>query len=53
MKFIFLLKHLIVSIWKNVSPLQAAIISAFLIVIIIILIISIVQVIVPFTYIAI
>ena len=53
MKFISLLKHLVVSIWKNVSPLQAALITAFLVVIIIILIISIVQVIVPFTYIAI
>ncbi len=53
MNFFRLLKHLITSVWRNASPLQAAIITAFLIVIIIILIISVVQVLVPFTYVAI
>tara|TARA_B100000212_G_scaffold342516_1_gene330154 strand:- start:1786 stop:1947 length:162 start_codon:yes stop_codon:yes gene_type:complete len=53
MKFFALLKHLITSVWKNASPVQAALITAFLIVIVIIVIISVVQVLVPFTYIAI
>ncbi len=53
MKFFKLIRHLIISVWGNASPLQAAIITAFLVLLIIILIISVVQVLVPFTYIAI
>ena len=53
MKFLNLLRHLITSVWKNASPRQAALITAFLVILIIILIISVVQVLVPFTYIAI
>jgi hypothetical protein len=53
MNFLRLIKHVLVSSWKNASPAQAALITAILIVIIIILIVSVVQVIVPFTYIAI
>ncbi len=53
MKFFSLLKHLLVSVWKNATPLQAALITAFLILILIFVIISVVQIIVPFTYIAI
>ncbi len=53
LNFIRLLKHIIISIWKNTTPIQAALITAILLAIIVILIISVVQVIVPFTYIAI
>ena len=53
MKFFSLLKHLIVSVWRNATPTQAALITAFILLIIIVLIISVVQVLVPFTYIAI
>ena len=53
MKYLKLLKHLVTSVWSNVTPLQAALITAFLLVITIILIVSVVQVLVPFTYIAI
>ncbi len=53
MKFLSLIKHVVLSVWKNASPLQAAIITAFLLIVIVILIVSVVQVIVPFTYIAI
>ena len=51
--FFKLLKHILVSSWKNATPIQAALITAILLAIILILIISVVQVIVPFTYIAI
>jgi hypothetical protein len=51
--FLRFLKHITVSAWKNATPIQAALITAILIATIIILVISIVQVIVPFTYIAI
>ena len=52
--FLRFLKHIIVSSWKNATPpAQAALITAILLAILIILIISVVQVIVPFTYIAI
>tara|TARA_Y200000002_G_C22542565_1_gene604656 strand:+ start:514 stop:678 length:165 start_codon:yes stop_codon:yes gene_type:complete len=51
--FFRFLKHIIVSSWKNATPIQAALITAILLAIIVILIISVVQVIVPFTYIAI
>ena len=51
--FLKFLKHIIVSAWKNATPTQAALITAILLAILIILIISVVQVIVPFTYIAI
>jgi len=51
--FLRFLKHITVSAWKNATPIQAALITAILLVIIIVLIISVVQVIVPFTYIAI
>jgi hypothetical protein len=47
------LKHIVVSAWKNATPIQAALITAILLAIIVILIVSVVQVIVPFTYIAI
>ena len=53
MKFFSLLRHLINSVWRNASPVQAALITAFILVVLIILIISVVQVLVPFTYIAI
>lgn len=53
MKFLSLIKHLIVSLWRNAPPYQAALISAFLLIILIFLLISVVQVIIPFTYIAI
>ncbi len=53
MKIFILFGHLISSTWKNASPFQAALITAFLLVMIVILIISVVQVLVPFTYIAI
>ncbi len=53
MKILGLLKHLIVSVWRNATPIQAALITAFILLIIIVLIISVVQVLVPFTYIAI
>tara|TARA_B100000965_G_scaffold392027_1_gene401043 strand:- start:52 stop:213 length:162 start_codon:yes stop_codon:yes gene_type:complete len=53
MKIFSLLKHLIVSVWKNATPMQAALITAFILLIIIVLIVSVVQVLVPFTYIAI
>ena len=53
MRFFNLLKHLLISVWKNATPLQAALITAFLILIIIFVVISVVQIIVPFTYIAI
>jgi hypothetical protein len=53
MKFLNLFRHLISSVWKNATPLQAALITAFIIVIVIFVLISIVQVLVPFTYIAI
>ena len=51
--FFRFLKHITVSAWKNASPIQAALITAILLAIVIILIISVVQAIVPFTYIAI
>jgi hypothetical protein len=51
--FFRFLKHIIISSWKNATPLQAALITAILLAIIVILIISVVQVIIPFTYIAI
>ena len=53
LNFFRFLKHILYSAWKNATPIQAALITATLIVIIIILVISVVQVIVPFTYIAI
>ena len=53
LNFFRFLKHIIQSSWKNATPIQAALITAILLAIIIILIISVVQVIVPFTYIAI
>ena len=53
MRFFKLLRHLLISVWKNATPLQAALITAFLLLIIIFVIISVVQIIVPFTYIAI
>jgi len=53
MKFIKFLKHILVSTWRNSTPLQAALITALLITVIIIMIISVVQILVPFTYIAI
>jgi len=51
--FFRLLKHVLFSAWKNATPIQAALITAILLAVIIILIVSVVQVIVPFTYIAI
>ena len=51
--FFRFLKHITASAWKNATPIQAALITAILFAILVILIISIVQVIVPFTYIAI
>jgi len=51
--FFRFLKHIAASAWKNATPIQAALITAILFVIILILIISVVQAIVPFTYIAI
>ena len=51
--FFRFLKHIILSAWKNATPIQAALITAIILTIIVILIISVVQVIVPFTYIAI
>ena len=51
--FFRLLKHIVTSAWRNATPIQAALITAILLAIIVILIISVVQVIVPFTYIAI
>ena len=53
MKIFSLLKHLIGSVWRNATPVQAALITAFILLIVIVLIISVVQVLVPFTYIAI
>ena len=53
MKFFSLIFHIITSTWKNATPSQAILITAFMIFIIIIAIISVVQVLVPFTYIAI
>jgi hypothetical protein len=51
--FFRFLKHIILSSWKNATPMQAALITAIILAIIVILIVSVVQVIVPFTYIAI
>ena len=51
--FFRFLKHIFLSAWKNATPIQAALITAILLAILVILIISVVQVIVPFTYIAI
>jgi len=51
--FFRFLKHITLSAWKNATPIQAALITAILLAIIVILIVSVVQVIVPFTYIAI
>jgi len=51
--FFRLLKHIVLSSWKNSTPIQAALITAIILAIIVILIINVVQVIVPFTYIAI
>ena len=51
--FFRFLKHITASAWKNATPIQAALITAILLAILVILIISVVQVIVPFTYIAI
>ncbi len=51
--FFRFLKHIVFSVWKNATPIQAALITAILLAIITILIISVVQAIVPFTYIAI
>jgi len=53
MQFFRLIKHIFISLWKNASPLQAAIITAVIVCILALLIISLVQAIVPFTYIAI
>ncbi len=53
MIFIRLIKKIFASIWKDCTPLQAALITSILIVILIVLAFSLVQVIVPFTYIAI
>ena len=53
MKFLRLFKHLFFSIWRNATPLQAALITSFLLVIVVILIVSVVQVLIPFTYVAI
>jgi len=51
--FFRFLKHITLSAWKNTTPIQAALITVILFAVILILIISVVQVIVPFTYIAI
>jgi len=51
--FLRFLRHITASAWKNATPIQAALITAILLLIIVILIVSVVQVIVPFTYIAI
>jgi len=51
--FFRFIKHITLSSWRNATPIQAALITAILLAIILILIISVVQVIVPFTYIAI
>ncbi len=51
--FFRFIRHIIISAWKNATPIQAALITAILLAIIVILVISVVQVIVPFTYIAI
>ena len=53
LNFLRFLKHILNSAWKNATPIQAALITATILIIIIILVISVVQVIVPFTYIAI
>ena len=53
MKLLKLIKHIFSSLWKNATPVQAALITAIIICILILLIISVVQAIVPFTYIAI
>ena len=50
--FFRFLKHIVFSVWKNATPIQAALITAILLAIITILI-YVVQAIVPFTYIAI
>jgi len=46
-------KHLIASIWRNATPMQATLIFALLIVLVIILLIAFVKIMIPFTYIAI
>jgi hypothetical protein len=51
--FFRFLKHITASAWKNATPMQAALITAILLAVFVILIISVVQIIVPFTYIAI
>ena len=53
MKFFKLFKHLLFSTWRNATPLQAALITLFLLIIVVIIIVSVVQVLIPFTYIAI
>ncbi len=53
MQFFRLITHLIKSVWKNTTPLQAALITALFVVIVLIFIVSVVQILVPFTYIAI
>jgi len=52
MIFIRFIKNLFISIWKDCTPWQAALIISIILLILITLIISFVQVIVPFTYIA-
>ncbi|KGG11891.1 hypothetical protein EV05_1092 [Prochlorococcus sp. MIT 0601] len=47
------IKKLIFSIWKETSPFQAALITSLMIFILLIIIFSVVQILVPFTYIAI
>ncbi len=53
MIFLKFLKSVFLSIWRDSTPIQAALISSIIIVILIVLVFSLVQVIVPFTYIAI
>jgi len=52
MIFIRFIKDLFISIWRDASPWQAALIITIILFILVTLIISFVQVIVPFTYIA-
>ena len=53
MNFIRLLNKIFWSIWRDCTPLQAALLTSIMLIIILILVFSLVQVIVPFTYIAI
>ncbi len=53
MKVLKLIKHILKSVWKNATPIEAALITAVFLAILIIIIVSVVQVLIPFTYIAI